>query len=102
MKAAEGSCEKVAEYVRALGPDFSVMSGDDGLTIPFMSTGATGVISVASNLVVAPLVKMVQAANKNDYTTARKTYLRDHSIRRCTPSAEQSLKPHTRGAGQCS
>ncbi len=76
MKAAEGSCEKVIEYVRKLGTDFTVMSGDDGLTLPFMSTGATGVISVASNLVVAPLVKMVKAANENDYATARKTYLK--------------------------
>lgn len=80
MKAAEGSCEKVTEYVRRLGPEFAVMSGDDGLTLPFMSTGATGVISVASNLVVAPLVKMVQAANKNDYTTARKTYLKYYPL----------------------
>jgi 4-hydroxy-tetrahydrodipicolinate synthase len=74
MKAAEGSCEKVTEYVRALGPDYSVMSGDDGLILPFMSAGATGVVSVASNLVVSPLVQMVQAANNNDYATARKTY----------------------------
>lgn len=80
MKAAEGSCEKVTEYVCRLGPDFSVMSGDDGLTLPFMSTGATGVISVASNLVVAPLVEMVQAANKSDYTTARKTYLQYYPL----------------------
>ena len=80
MKAAEGSCEKVTEYVRTLGSDFSVMSGDDGLTLPFMSTGATGVISVASNLVVAPLVQMVQAANDNDYTTARKTYLKYYPL----------------------
>jgi 4-hydroxy-tetrahydrodipicolinate synthase len=75
MKAAEGSCEKVIEYVRALGPDYAVMSGDDGLTLPFMSAGATGVISVASNLVVAPLVQMVQAANNNDYASARATFL---------------------------
>ncbi len=75
MKAAEGSSEKVAEYVRTLGPDFSVMSGDDGLTLPFMSCGARGVISVASNLVVEPLVKMVKAANDNDYATARETFL---------------------------
>ena len=80
MKAAEGSCEKVTEYVRRLGPDFYVMSGDDGLTLPFMSTGATGVISVASNLVVEPLVKMVQSANKNDYATARKAYLKYYSL----------------------
>ena len=80
MKAAEGSCEKVTEYVRTLGSDFSVMSGDDGLTLPFMSTGASGVISVASNLVVEPLVKMVQTANKNDYTTARKSYLKYYPL----------------------
>jgi len=80
MKAAEGSCEKVTEYVRKIGSDFSVMSGDDGLTLPFMSTGATGVISVASNLVVTPLVKMVHAANENDYTTARKTYLKYYPL----------------------
>lgn len=76
MKAAEGSCEKVAEYVRTLGSDYAVMSGDDGLTLPFMAAGASGVISVAANLVVAPLVQMVQAAKQNDYATARATYLK--------------------------
>ncbi len=80
MKAAEGSCEKVTDYVRKLGTGFSVMGGDDGLTLPFMSTGATGVISVASNLVVEPLVKMVQSANKNDYAAARETYLNYYSL----------------------
>lgn len=80
MKAAEGSCEKVTEYVRALGPDYSVMSGDDGLTLPFMSCGATGVISVASNLVVQPLVDMVKAANSGDYATARETYLKYYPL----------------------
>lgn len=76
MKAAEGSCEKVAEYVRALGPDYAVMSGDDSLTLPFMSCGATGSISVASNLIVEPLVKMARAANANDYATAREIFLK--------------------------
>ncbi len=76
MKAAEGSCDKVTEYVRALGPDYSVMSGDDGLTLPFMSCGGSGVISVASNIIVSPLVEMVKAANENDYATARKLFLK--------------------------
>jgi len=80
MKAAEGSCDKVTEYVRALGPDFAVMGGDDGLTLPFMSCGASGVISVASNLVVAPLVEMVRAANTNDYATARETFLKFYPL----------------------
>jgi 4-hydroxy-tetrahydrodipicolinate synthase len=74
MKAAEGSAEKVAEYVRVLGPEYAVMSGDDGLTLPFMSNGATGAISVASNYYVKPLVEMVAAANANDYISARKLF----------------------------
>ncbi|MGB0409860.1 MAG: 4-hydroxy-tetrahydrodipicolinate synthase [Opitutales bacterium] len=76
MKAAEGSCEKVTEYVRTLGSDYAVMSGDDGLTLPFMSAGASGLISVASNLVVSPLVEMVKAANANDYASARAAFLK--------------------------
>ena len=80
MKAAEGSSEKVTEYVRRLGPDYAVMSGDDGLTLPFMSAGATGVISVASNLIVAPLVEMVRAANNNDFATARTTFLKYYPL----------------------
>ena len=76
MKAAEGSCQKVIDYARALGPDFAVMSGDDGLSLPFMSLGATGVISVASNWLVTPIVEMVRAANNNDYAAARKAFLR--------------------------
>lgn len=80
MKAAEGSCDKVARYVNTLGDDFTVMSGDDGLTLPFMSAGAKGVISVASNLVVAPLVEMVRAANANDFDTARPTFLKYYPL----------------------
>jgi len=76
MKAAEGSCDKVAQYVKALGNEFSVLSGDDGLTLPFMTCGAKGVISVASNLIVSPLVQMVNAANKNDYASAQKIFLK--------------------------
>ena len=76
MKAAEGSSEKVADYVRTLGSDYSVMSGDDGLTVPFMAAGARGVISVASNLLAAPLVEMVRAANDNDFAAARDAFLK--------------------------
>lgn len=76
MKAAEGSSEKVIQYVNKLGPDYAVLSGDDGLTLPFMAAGATGVVSVASNLIVKPLVDMVNAANSNDFDRARTTFLK--------------------------
>lgn len=74
MKAAEGSCEKVSEYVHVLGSDFAVMGGDDGLILPFMSCGAQGLISVASNLYVRPLVEMVAAANRGDYAQAQTVF----------------------------
>jgi 4-hydroxy-tetrahydrodipicolinate synthase len=80
MKAAEGSCEKVTDYVRTLGPDYSVMSGDDALTLPFMASGASGVISVASNLVIQPLVAMAGAANGNDFAAARRQFLKYYPL----------------------
>lgn len=80
MKAAEGSCDKVAQYIKTLGDDFSVLSGDDGLTIPFMGNGAKGVISVASNLIVSPIVEMVNLANSNDFREARKLFLKYYEL----------------------
>jgi 4-hydroxy-tetrahydrodipicolinate synthase len=76
MKAAEGSCAKVSEYSRQLSENYSILGGDDALTLPFMSCGAIGVVSVASNLVVAPLVEMVRAANNNDYAAAQVIFKR--------------------------
>ncbi len=75
MKAAEGSCDKVTQYIKRLGMNYSVLSGDDALTLPFMSSGAKGVISVASNLIVSPLVEMVNAANNNDFKKAQEIFL---------------------------
>jgi 4-hydroxy-tetrahydrodipicolinate synthase len=70
MKEAGGACDRVTELVRALGSDFSVMSGDDALTLPFMSFGARGVVSVASNLYVKPLREMV-STSQTDPARAR-------------------------------
>lgn len=72
IKEAGGSSERVAALVQALGPDYLILSGDDSLTLPFMSFGAKGVISVASNLVVGELVEMVQLALKSDYAGAER------------------------------
>jgi 4-hydroxy-tetrahydrodipicolinate synthase len=45
-----------------------------------MSVGASGVISVASNLVVSPLVEMVRLANNNDFAAARQTFLKYYPL----------------------
>jgi 4-hydroxy-tetrahydrodipicolinate synthase len=70
IKDATGNVEIACE-TRLLCPSLPVLSGDDGLTLPFMSIGAVGVVSVVSNLVPERLVAMVAAATKGDYAGAR-------------------------------
>jgi len=60
IKEAGGSVERVSQMRAALEPDFEILSGDDSLTIPFLSVGAVGVISVASNLFPAEISEMVR------------------------------------------
>ncbi len=60
IKEAGGSVERVSQLRSALGTDFEILSGDDSLTIPFLSVGAVGVISVASNLFPAEVSQMVR------------------------------------------
>jgi 4-hydroxy-tetrahydrodipicolinate synthase len=60
IKEAGGSVERVSELVRRLPENFSVLSGDDSLTLPFLSVGAVGVVSVASNLFPAEISQLVR------------------------------------------
>ena len=60
IKEAGGSVERVNQLLNALPVEFEVLSGDDSLTLPFMSVGAVGVISVASNIIPAEVSRMVR------------------------------------------
>lgn len=75
IKEAGGSCDRVIELKNALDKDFVIVSGDDALTLPFMSVGAVGVVSVASNLRVKEVVSIVEDALKNDFQSAREKFL---------------------------
>jgi len=66
IKEAGGSCDRVAQLRALLGPKFEILSGDDALTVPFMSVGADGVISVASNIIPKEVVLMVNACARGD------------------------------------
>ncbi|NBR83924.1 MAG: 4-hydroxy-tetrahydrodipicolinate synthase [Verrucomicrobia bacterium] len=59
IKEAGGSCDRVSQLRAALGKHFNILSGDDSLTLPFMSVGAEGVISVASNIIPREVSHMV-------------------------------------------
>lgn len=60
IKEAGGSVERVNQLRAALPEDFEILSGDDSLTLPFMSVGAVGVISVATNVIPAEVATMVR------------------------------------------
>jgi 4-hydroxy-tetrahydrodipicolinate synthase len=61
VKEAAGSTDQVCRILEVCGTDFTVLSGDDSLTLPFLSVGARGVISVVSNLAPRETSDMVRA-----------------------------------------
>ncbi len=71
MKEAGGTVERVSALRAVVPKSFTILSGDDSLTLPFMSAGAVGVISVASNIVPAEVAALVNAALAGDYAKAR-------------------------------
>ncbi len=76
IKEAGGSVDRVDQLKLALGNDLVVLSGDDALTLPFMSVGAEGVISVASNLLPRELVKLTHLALDGDFAAAGRLHRR--------------------------
>jgi len=71
IKEAGGRVFRASQMIDALGDKITVLSGEDEHTVPYLSVGATGVISVASNVVPEAMVKIVHAALAGDYATAR-------------------------------
>jgi 4-hydroxy-tetrahydrodipicolinate synthase len=76
VKEASGNMTQMCEVVRVVPDDFIVLSGDDALTLPLMAIGGRGIISVAGNLVPGPMAKMVEAAERGDFTAARDAHKR--------------------------
>src|SRR5213075_2978027 len=76
IKEASGSVDRVSELRARLPDAFTILSGDDALTLPFLSVGAVGVVSVASNLFPAEVSALVQAFRSGDLKTAREMHLR--------------------------
>jgi len=66
IKEAGGDADRVSQLRDVLPRKFTILSGDDSLTLPFMSVGAQGVVSVAANLIPRQVTKMVHAHLKGD------------------------------------
>jgi len=76
VKEASGNMTQICEVMRAVPPEFIVLSGDDALTLPAMAVGARGIISVASNELPSEMAQLVEAAEANDFTYAREIHTR--------------------------
>lgn len=74
IKEAAGSVDQVSQILSLC--DITVMSGDDSLTLPMMAVGATGVVSVAANVVPGPVAEMCRLALAGDFAGARKIHYR--------------------------
>jgi 4-hydroxy-tetrahydrodipicolinate synthase len=74
IKEAGGNADRVSQLRAALGPKFSIFSGDDALTLPFMALGAQGVVSVASNIVPRQVSRMVSAFRAGHLSAALKIH----------------------------
>jgi 4-hydroxy-tetrahydrodipicolinate synthase len=76
VKEASGSLDQMSQVIAACGPDFSVLSGDDNITLPLLAIGGSGVVSVIANIVPRETADMVHAALDGDWKRARDLHYR--------------------------
>ncbi len=76
VKEASGNVTQMCEICAAVPADFIVLSGDDALTLPLMAVGGRGIVSVASNEIPSEMSRMVELAERGDFTAARAEHQR--------------------------
>lgn len=74
VKEASGNLDVVAEIISKTADDFSVYSGDDGMTIPILAIGGTGVVSVASHVIGNDMQNMIEHFLKGEVSTAARLH----------------------------
>lgn len=76
IKEASGDISQIMRIIKGKPDNFSVISGDDMMTIPIIASGGSGVISVLANAFPAATSELVTNALKNNYKSAREIQLR--------------------------
>ena len=76
VKEACGNLDQISEIVRTAKPGFLVYSGDDGLTLPILSVGGCGIISVAGHVVAEQLQEMIAAFFAGNVKQAQALHLK--------------------------
>jgi len=80
IKEASGNMDQVSSIVSLSEPDFSVLSGDDSLTLPILSLGGCGVISVVANIIPDQITKMIKAYLKGNVKEAQELHYRIYPL----------------------
>jgi 4-hydroxy-tetrahydrodipicolinate synthase len=80
IKEASGNVSQMAAILNAVPDDFIVLSGDDAITLPVVSLGGRGVISVVSNEIPSEMAQLTRLALGGDFSGARAIHRRYHSL----------------------
>ena len=80
IKEASGNVSQMAAILNAVPDEFIVLSGDDAITLPVISLGGRGVISVVSNEIPAEMSQLTRLALQGDFSGARAIHRRYHSL----------------------
>lgn len=74
VKEASGNMDQIMEIISQAPKGFSVLSGDDAITMPLIACGAEGVISVVANALPEKFTSMVKVALQGDFSSAKKIH----------------------------
>ena len=80
IKEASGNISQMAAILNAVPDNFIVLSGDDAITLPIISLGGRGVISVVSNEIPADMARLTRLALEGDFQGARQIHRRVHPL----------------------
>jgi len=75
VKEASGDVMQISQIAKGVAPDFDILSGDDGLTLPILAVGGKGVISVTANIMPDRVSRVVKAWLAGDLAGARREHL---------------------------
>jgi 4-hydroxy-tetrahydrodipicolinate synthase len=76
VKEASGNIAQMANVLYEVPSSFTVLSGDDAVTIPLMALGGRGIVSVVANQIPAEMTRLAQSCLRGDYETARQIQAR--------------------------